>query len=453
MSIKFKEQVVDIDSIIVSDTRMREDFGDIDELAEDIKKHGQINPITVTKDLRLIAGERRYLAMKLIDRKTIRVSVPSRELTPVEELILEHTENVKRKDFTWQEQTEAEAMFSKQCKEDGIVRMKDIAAKLNISVASLSISTQLYAAKQVHPEVWQCAGKHSAYKLMKKQLETSLLAEKINRRREQIEEATENEDKVDGVVTALDINKQLLAVQERAQKSVRHGDFLEHYQELEDSSIDLVLLDPPWGVEIDKTRAVQKTKAFDDSKEQAFELLDKLLEVLYAKLSDNAIILLFFPIDLEFYTLVDKLATKHNYRREKTPMIWFKAMQTVKNSNPHGSPGVVYEPIYFLVKGQPYIHNPVTNVYLAKLPTNRVHATQKPLELYTSLIKDFTSAGDTVLDPTYGSGASLGAAARCGDRNFIGWDSNELCYVYAIDLVTQELLARKNLEVQASKEE
>lgn len=46
----------------------------------------------------------------------------------------------------------------------------------------------------------------------------------------------------------------------------------------------------------------------------------------------------------------------------------------------------------------------------------RVHPTQKPVELLMKLLEDFTSPGDTVLDPFGGSGATLIACELTGRR-------------------------------------
>jgi DNA modification methylase len=51
----------------------------------------------------------------------------------------------------------------------------------------------------------------------------------------------------------------------------------------------------------------------------------------------------------------------------------------------------------------------------------RVHTTQKPEELMSSLIRDFTNPGDLILDPFAGSGTTGVAALRNG-RRFIGWE-------------------------------
>lgn len=55
---------------------------------------------------------------------------------------------------------------------------------------------------------------------------------------------------------------------------------------------------------------------------------------------------------------------------------------------------------------------------------NRVHPTQKPVELGRYLVRTYTNEGDTVLDFTAGSG-SFGVAAILEKRNFIGIEKDE----------------------------
>ena len=57
-------------------------------------------------------------------------------------------------------------------------------------------------------------------------------------------------------------------------------------------------------------------------------------------------------------------------------------------------------------------------------PSNRVHPTQKPVELLVAILEDYTTEGDTILDPFMGSGTTGVACKRLG-RDFIGMEINE----------------------------
>lgn len=86
--------------------RIRKDFGDIDELAKNIKENSLLNPITVMakKDgtYLLLAGERRLRACKKLGYTTIDVNVVSAE-SAEKELMIEISENECRKEFTMTE--------------------------------------------------------------------------------------------------------------------------------------------------------------------------------------------------------------------------------------------------------------------------------------------------------------------------------------------------------------
>jgi hypothetical protein len=110
MTLSVTESVdLPIDVIIVKDRyRKPENRGELQELAEDIKELGQIVPIMVTRDMRLVHGERRLLALKLLGRTTVRAEIATVE-NDVDYLSIERSENVYRKPFTPGEEARLEA--------------------------------------------------------------------------------------------------------------------------------------------------------------------------------------------------------------------------------------------------------------------------------------------------------------------------------------------------------
>ena len=90
--------LIDIDRIIVGD-RIRKDFGDIQELADDIRENGLINPPVVNKEYLLLAGERRLRACKLLGWPQIEVRMMDTR-DAEHDLDVEISENECRKEFT-----------------------------------------------------------------------------------------------------------------------------------------------------------------------------------------------------------------------------------------------------------------------------------------------------------------------------------------------------------------
>jgi ParB family chromosome partitioning protein len=82
--------------------RIREDYGDIQSLSDSIKKVGLIQPIVITNDDVLIAGERRLKAAQLLNAEYIEARVM--DIKDYEkQLEAEIAENELRKEFTFEE--------------------------------------------------------------------------------------------------------------------------------------------------------------------------------------------------------------------------------------------------------------------------------------------------------------------------------------------------------------
>lgn len=79
--------------------RVRKDLGDLEALKDSLRRYGLLNPITIDSKYRLIAGERRLEAAKLLGWTNINAVIIN-NLTPVTQLELELEENNQRKEFT-----------------------------------------------------------------------------------------------------------------------------------------------------------------------------------------------------------------------------------------------------------------------------------------------------------------------------------------------------------------
>jgi ParB family chromosome partitioning protein len=115
--------LVDIEKIKVSD-RIRKDFGNIQELAEDIQANGLINPPVVTPEYELIAGERRLRAMKQLGYKQVEVRVMTVK-DALHQLKLEISENENRKDFSFNEKMSWAKMLEEEYKKIARANMSD----------------------------------------------------------------------------------------------------------------------------------------------------------------------------------------------------------------------------------------------------------------------------------------------------------------------------------------
>lgn len=119
--------LIEIEKIKIKD-RIRKDFGNIQELADDIRDNGLINPPVITPDsYELITGERRIRAMKLLGYRQIEVR-PMAVKDAEHQLNLEISENEARKDFSKAERIDyarrLERIESLKAKKNSLANLK-----------------------------------------------------------------------------------------------------------------------------------------------------------------------------------------------------------------------------------------------------------------------------------------------------------------------------------------
>ena len=92
--------------------RIRKDFGNLNELAESMNIHGLMNPIVLTSDKILIAGQRRLESAKKLGWENIEATIIEAP-TKIDKLEMEIEENLHRKDFTTDEIVDAYSKLEK----------------------------------------------------------------------------------------------------------------------------------------------------------------------------------------------------------------------------------------------------------------------------------------------------------------------------------------------------
>jgi len=113
--VEYESQTIDIplDKLVIAESQIRNiDVGkDIQELADSIKKVGLIQPISVRpsgKDkYEIVAGQRRFLAHRLLKATTIRAQVVTRDLEELELKLLSLHENMSRLDLSAKDEKDA----------------------------------------------------------------------------------------------------------------------------------------------------------------------------------------------------------------------------------------------------------------------------------------------------------------------------------------------------------
>ncbi len=201
---------------------------------------------------------------------------------------------------------------------------------------------------------------------------------------------------------------------------LHQGDAVTWLRSLPDSSIDLLITDPPYE-SLEKHRSIGTTTRLKNSKAssntwfQIFpnERFEELLIEIYRVLKNHRHFYLF--CDAETMFIVKPIAEKVGFKFWK-PIVWDK--QKIGMGYHYRSR---YEMILFFEKGKRKL-NDLSIPDIIECPRIfRGYPTEKPVSVSEILIRQSSQPGECVADPFMGSG-SVGLAALKQQCQFIGND-------------------------------
>jgi site-specific DNA-methyltransferase (adenine-specific) len=197
-------------------------------------------------------------------------------------------------------------------------------------------------------------------------------------------------------------------IETKINESIKQGNSLEILETLEDGCIDIVLTDPPYGIDYVSNRstdenAITKRGLLNDGKDEAFDLLEKTCEILQRKTAVNSH--LYFFCSWSVFSKFEAIISK--YFTIKTPIIWDKGNKG--SGDLDNDWGNQTEIIIYCVKGKKLINNRRGNlISVSRLHTSKmIHPTQKPNELIKEILEVSFNEGDFIVDPFMGSGSTI----------------------------------------------
>lgn len=398
--------IIPLSSITIPDNRQRREFPQeqINELSDSIRIHGLYHPIVVTSSgpdsFRLIAGERRLRAVRQLADLDIGFtcgqevcpagSIPCTllsELDPLTAKEIELEENIIRVDLTWQERATAIAELSTLRKEQHPGHTDAQTARelygYGEGSAVETVKTAITLSKHLSdPEIAKAKTQSEAKKILQKKLNAQhreKLAESVNL--------------------------------SRTPHTVLQGDSRVLLHTIPDGEFQCIISDPPYGINADNFGPQAGTAhTYTDTPDYALDCYTALAREGARITTAKAHAYAFCAFEL--FPSVKEIFSLAGWAVWPRPLIWFKGNNAGMLARPDHGPRYTYECILFANKGGRPVLRVAPDVISVPAVSERIHAAEKPAELYLDLLSRSCLPGDRIIDPFAGSGVIFSAANR-----------------------------------------
>ena len=387
---------VQISSITVDrEGRQRRDLGDIPALADSIRRLGLINPICITRDMVLVAGERRLAACKSLGHTHVPCHYTD-ELEPSALRAIELEENIKRQQLEWQDECRAVKEFHAIRKADKPDwSLEDTADALGLSISF--VSSKIFVADNLNNERIASAPRFS----------TALGV------------ATRAHDRAKDQLIA-----SLGAPQPVREESILNLSFLDWAPSYAGPKFNFIHCDFPYGIGADKFNqgAAPLHGGYDDKEETFWLLVNCLNDNIDRIASESAHIMFWFS--MHYYSqILDRFARFSDWTIEPFPLVWVKSDNIGILPDPQRGPRRIYETAFFGSRGDRKVVRSKSNAI--SHPSQRdIHMSIKPETMLAHFFEMFVDSSTRLLDPTCGSGGALRAAELLGASHVIGLEIN-----------------------------
>lgn len=403
--------------------RQRKEIKSTEDLETSIKlqlQHGHptgiINPITVERDGKVRAGERRWTAATKLGLDFI----PVVYVDTMDELglqLLELDENIRRVNLDWKDECEAVAKYH------GLRLLQD-------------------------PEWTQAqTGEALGY-------DRSLISQRLN----VANELRRGNERVASVTTFSTARNMVARLNERKAESVKQAintvvapekakptiplfyqDFNEWSQSYTGTPFNFLHCDFPYGVNADNQKQgnnIAKYDGYEDSFAVYEKLLKSLADFMESGVASEAHLIFWFSMDFYVYT---KTALENmGWSIQPHPLIWYKSDNTGILPAPDYGPRRIYETAFLGSRGNRKVVQSTSNVSSWPGKDKEIHMSEKPRGMLKPFLRMVTDEYTRMLDPTCGSGNAVKVCADLGAAITMGLEANEDFHKRAMEAWTNE---------------
>jgi ParB/RepB/Spo0J family partition protein len=416
MPVSGEFHLVKVESIRVEE-RQRRGERNIDTLADSIHRSGLLHPIVITREHRLVAGERRLLAHQHLGLSEIACQYLD-ELDTHELRAIELEENVKRVDLDWKDRARAYRIYhDARCESDPEWTIDQSADALGCS------KWHIYRHIQVDEEIEKgnervlaCTGIGAAINVIGRSRSRAIDAEM------DIFSTAEDNIELSDDDTLLVSEKAEPSGIRPASNDIIVADFVEKALTWSGDRFTVVHCDFPFGISHHKSDqgGAGKFGAYADTEDIYFQLLKTLV---YADnlLATSVHIMFWFP--MKHYIETVRIFEEAKFKVDPYPLVWFKSDKIGIVPDAARGPRRTYETALLVSRGDPRVVYPVANC--TELPSGKrqaQHLSEKPQVVVQNFLRMLVDSSTRFLDPTCGSGTALCAAERLDAAGVIGWD-------------------------------
>lgn len=401
-------------------TRQRRELPGIPILAESIQRLGLINPITVTRDLVLVAGERRYTACKSLGWSSIPAQFIE-DLDPSALRAIELEENIKRVDLPWQDQVRAIQeyhSFQRSQRPDWVQASTADA----LGIAQAEVSEKLMVADELtkgNPRVVE-APKYSVAKgIVLRDRERAGASEVAK-----LSTVLSTTSTTVAGTTIAPVKAVLPASADDGSDTIINADFNSWAPTYSGPKFNLIHCDFPYGIGAGDfaQSSASAHGGYEDSADTYWTLCRTLAANLDRLASESCHLIFWFSLT-HYQSTLDFLTTETDFVVNPFPLIWLKSDNAGILPDPARGPRRIYETAFFASRGDRKIVQAVANAYAAPTVRDR-HMSEKPTPVLGHFFRMVADHHTLLLDPTAGSGSSIRAAEAAGVKHALGLELN-----------------------------
>jgi ParB-like chromosome segregation protein Spo0J len=447
-----------VDCNLIDDSnRIRADYSHVEELANSISDHGQLQPVVLTADYKLIAGGSRLRAVRDVLKQPQVLAVFMETMSEDRQRMLEVEENIRRKDFTWQERVLGVARVHELKFRDSILSgntkrwtQQQTGELLGQSVGNVSNCMLLASLiRSNDTEIIASAGPTEALKVVLRRKEEeaarrlakltlgSQLAPSIDVV-QQLATAVDPEsffttlpasttifrsgegivapslvDEDPGAPTPTEPSPTEECTIISLTKILFQGSCIDHMTNgiIPPESIDHIITDMPFGIDMSMLSQPNsgmdvRATANEHTVEGNVEIMSALFPAAYQVLKPNSFFVLWY--DLDYHQFLQDRARAAGFTVQRWPVFWIKTHSCLNQAAQVNFTKAV-ETCMVCRKGNPTLVTPQsTNFWMGSNEDTKKrfeHPFAKPVKLWQWLARAVAIQGQTIYDPFAGVGS------------------------------------------------